>query len=204
VARPSKTKEPVIKEKSSLIEEARELSRIADKDNDGLKAKELVFCRLIAEGGFSNKDAYIQAFDPEDTVTSRSIIEMSSRLASKPSAAHEIERIRTDIREESMQKQTKLMFALDSRKVNERILIELYSLATSASVDSKTKLRAIETLGKCRSIDAFVSSTSINTSNVINGALGINTNGTASEARNSLSDSVKKLLESRKSEVIDV
>ncbi len=204
MARPTKPKEPVVKEKSSIIEEAKELSRIADKDNDGLKSKDLVFCRLSAEGGFSGKQAYLEAFSPEEGITDRSIIEMASRLQRKPSVAYEIERITTGIREESMQRQGRLMFCLDAKKTNERILIELYALATSATVDAKTKLRAIETLGRCRAIDSFVSSTSINNSSVINGVLGVDTNGTANSARNSLSESVKKLIESRKSEVIDV
>ena len=95
MARPSKTKEPVVKEKSSIIQEAKELAIIADRDNDGLKAKELVFCRLIAEGGFNGKQAYVEAFSPDESVTDRSLIEMSSRLQRKPVVAGEIERIKT-------------------------------------------------------------------------------------------------------------
>ena len=197
MARPSKTKEPVVKEKSSLIEEARELSRIADKDNDGLKAKELVFCRLIAEGWFSVKQAYCEAFSPDGTVTDRSIIEMASRLQRKPSVAYEIERITTELKEESMQKQTKLMFALSGKHATERIALELYSLATSASIDNKIKLRALEALGKMKHIDCFSSSTSVMNNNVITGSLGVNTNLELSEAREALQSSIKKLIESR-------
>jgi hypothetical protein len=129
---------------------------------------------------------------------------MSSRLARKPEVKHEIERIQTDLQEEAMSRQTRLMFALDSRKVNERILIELYAMATSASADSKTKLRAIELLGKTRSVDAFVSSTSINNTAMINGNLGIDSTGSVSKAKEMLAANVKKMIEARQPEVIEV
>ena len=207
MARPRKIpSEITIKEKASLIQDARALAEIAAEDSEsGLKIKQLLFCRLIAEGGFDQKQAYIEAYQPNpDKVTDRSIIDMSSRLARKPEVKHEIERIQTDLQEEAMSRQTRLMFALDSRKVNERILIELYAMATSASVDSKTKLRAIELLGKTRSVDAFVSSTSINNTAMINGNLGIDSTGSVSKAKEMLAANVKKMIEARQPEVIEV
>ena len=207
MARPRKIPSEVpIKEKASLIQEARALAEVAAQDSEsGLKIKQLLFCRLIAEGGFDQKQAYIEAYQPNpDKVTDRSIIDMSSRLARKPEVKHEIERIQTDLQEEAMSRQTRLMFALDSRKVNERILIELYAMATSASADSKTKLRAIELLGKTRSVDAFVSSTSINNTAMINGNLGIDSNGSVSKAKEMLAANVKKMIEARQPEVIEV
>jgi hypothetical protein len=207
MARPRKIpSEITIKEKASLIQDARALAEIAAEDSEsGLKIKQLLFCRLIAEGGFDQKQAYIEAYQPNpDKVTDRSIIDMSSRLARKPEVKHEIERIQTDLQEEAMSRQTRLMFALDSRKVNERILIELYAMATSASADSKTKLRAIELLGKTRSVDAFVSSTSINNTAMINGNLGIDSTGSVSKAKEMLAANVKKMIEARQPEVIEV
>ena len=207
MARPRKIpSEVTIKEKSSLIQEARVLAEVAAQDSEsGLKIKQLLFCRLIAEGGFDQKQAYIEAYQPNpDKVTDRSIIDMSSRLARKPEVKHEIERIQTDLQEEAMSRQTRLMFALDSRKVNERILIELYSLATSSDSDKKTKLRAIELLGKTRSVDAFVSSTSINNTAVINGNLGIDSTGSVSKAKEMLAANVKKMIEARQPEVIEI
>ena len=207
MARPRKIPSEVpVKEKASLIQEARALAEVAAQDSEsGLKIKQLLFCRLIAEGGFDQKQAYIEAYQPNpDKVTDRSIIDMSSRLARKPEVKHEIERIQTDLQEEAMSRQTRLMFALDSRKVNERILIELYAMATSASADSKTKLRAIELLGKTRSVDAFVSSTSINNTAMINGNLGIDSTGSVSKAKEMLAANVKKMIEARQPEVIEV
>ena len=207
MGRPRKIPSEVnIKEKASLIQDARALAEVAAQDSEsGLKIKQLLFCRLIAEGGFDQKQAYIEAYQPNpDKVTDRSIIDMSSRLARKPEVKHEIERIQTDLQEEAMSRQTRLMFALDSRKVNERILIELYAMATSASADSKTKLRAIELLGKTRSVDAFVSSTSINNTAMINGNLGIDSTGSVSKAKEMLAANVKKMIEARQPEVIEV
>ena len=208
MGRPRKIPSEVpIKEKASLIQDARALAEVAAQDSEsGLKIKQLLFCRLIAEGGFDQKQAYIEAYQPNpDKVTDRSIIDMSSRLARKPEVKHEIERIQTDLQEEAMSRQTRLMWALDGKKTTERILLELYSMATSSSVDNKTKLRAIELLGRCRSVDCFVSSTSIsNTSNIVNGRLGVDTGGTVSAAKDALSESVKKMIEARKPEIIDV
>ncbi len=189
-----------VKEKKSLIEDYEELKKVADADADGLKPKEAVFCRLIAEGGYAQKHAYIEAFQPDkNKVSDRSIIEISSRLANKPSIQHEIQRIKTEIMEESMSRQNRLMFALDGRKVAERMSIELYAMTTSADIDPKTKLRAIELLGKMRHVDAFVSSTSVNTQ-IVNGNLGIDTNATASEAKKTFAASIQKRIEARKTE----
>ena len=191
-----KTDAPV-REKNSLVEDYNELKSVADEDSQGLKAKEIVFCRLIAEGGYTQNQAYIEAFQPSALVKDVSIIQMACRLARKPSVEHEINRIKTDIQEEAMSRQSKLMFALDGRKVAERMSIELYSIMTSASTDSKTKLRALELLGKMRHVDAFVSSTSINTQ-IVNGNLGIDTNAPVSEAKKNLLSNVTKLIESRR------
>src|SRR5450631_1346433 len=100
MARPYTKKIPgavLVKEKASLIQDARALAEIAAEDSEsGLKIKQLLFCRLIAEGGFDQKQAYIEAYQPNpDKVTDRSIIDMSSRLARKPEVKHEIERIQT-------------------------------------------------------------------------------------------------------------
>ena len=197
----------VKQEKSSLINEARKLAEIAAIDNEsGLKVKQLMFCNLIAESGFDQKEAYIEAYQPDPSkVTDRSIIDMSSRLARKPEVKYEIERLKTKLQEESMSRQERLMFALDARKGGERVLIELYSLMTSASSDPKTKLRALELYGRTRLIDAFVNSTSINnSSSIINGHLGVDANGTVSAAKEMLAANVKKMIEARHPEVIEV
>jgi hypothetical protein len=191
--------EAPVKEAKSLIDEAKELSRIADKDKEGFSAKEATFCRLIAEGGFSQKQAYIEAFQPSSDVKDRSIVEMSCRIANKPAVKHEIERIQTDLKEEALQRQTKLMFALSSKHATERIAIELYSLGTSATVDAKTKIRSLELLGRMKHIDCFASSTSVLSNNVITGNLGVNTNLPALEAKTDLLNNITKLIESRKS-----
>lgn len=188
------------KEKQSLIEQAKELASIADSDKEGFSSKEAVFCRLIAEGGFSQRNAYCEAFQPSSDVKDRSIIEMASRLASKPSVKHEIERIQTDLREEALQRQTKLMFALSSKMATERIAIELYSIGTSSEVDVKTKIRALETLGRMKHIDCFATSTSVLSNTVVTGALGVNTNLPSSDAKTELAKNIQKLIESRKSE----
>ena len=188
-----------IKEKKSMIEDYKELSKVAEEDSKDLKSKELVFCRLIAEGGFTQGQAYIEAFKPHESVKDRSIVEMACRIANKPTVQHEIDRIKTEIQEEALSRQSRLMFALDGRKVAERMSIELYALSTSANIDAKTKLRALELLGKMRHVDAFVSSTSIN-NQIVNGNLGMDTSAPVGEAKKNLLSSVTKLIESRNKE----
>ena len=202
-----KTAPAIIKDKDSLIKQARDLAELSAIDNEsGLKPKQLHFCQLIAQGGFDQKEAYIEAYNPNpDKVTDRSIIDMSSRLARKPEVKHEIDSIRTKLKEESMCRQERLMYALDARRGNERILLELYAIIVSESSAMKDKLRAIELYGKTKTIDAFTNSTSINnSSNVINGNLGIDTHGTVSAAKEMLLGSVMKMLGPRQAEVIDV
>lgn len=124
-----------------------------------LRVKELVLARLIAEENYSQREAYIAAFHPSPDAKEASIDSMASRVCGRPRVQAEIERIKCDIRETEMSKESRLGVAFDGPQVNQRIALELFAIIVSNKPDS-LRVKCMEIIGKMKHVDAFVGASS--------------------------------------------
>lgn len=120
-----------------------------------LKVKELVLARLIAEEGYSQRDAYLAAFKPSPDALPESIDSMASRVCSRPRVKAEVDRIKNDIKEVELSKESRLGVAFDGPQVNQRMALELFAIIVSTKPDA-LRVKCIEILGKFKHVDSFV------------------------------------------------
>lgn len=158
--RPSKAKQVQTREETqfkSLTQEV--VGRAMEDDREHLKVREMAFCRLVAEEGFTYTDAYRETFHPSADALPESIRQLASRVAARPRCSAEIERIRAYIKDKSVERDLQMSIALDGPRARDRMIIETYAMAVNSEVPMALRLKAIDMMMSYRHVDGYANGT---------------------------------------------
>lgn len=171
--------------------------QLEDKSLNRITLRELEFARLLSCEGYSQRDAFIESFQPSPEAKTESIDSMASRYAKKPRIKAEIDRLKRLEADYALKRDERLAFAMNPISVIERMAVDLYVMATSSD-NEMVRVKCWDKLGNMKHVDAFVrSSASEAPAGQSMNDFGIKSGSTSTEAKAQLVDSIKKLIGAR-------